>query len=311
MQILVLQIRYGTWNIVGSTARSHTVIPNGNTITVYYTRTQASTYVQITYVNKDNDQEILYEETGTTLLYIGQTHSYTVPGSLPDANGGLWAPVDTTPGVYNHLVTASDNHIIIPCEKLMTDVTINYVDYEDNGNIIYTDTISVQVGINYTYENAPEKYVDPAIGDHWELIPQQDMSIVIDADGKNNVINIQYLKLASTAKVTVTGQWNNVSESTEVIVIITNLITGRQYHGLLKTGQNESSIFKYLPLGTYSISCMDQLNMSFIESDSNGNIFVIEDYEDDIEIEVTNERRYPNGFHSIDSANNPMKVYIE
>ena len=300
----------GTWNIAGSTSISHTVLVNGNTILVPYTRTQASTYVTITYVDEEDTNNILYEEVGTTLLYIGQAHGYTVPGSFPDSSGGLWSPVAVEPGAYNHSVTASDNHIIIPCQKLMTEVTINYIDYENSDYIIYTDTISVQVGTNYTYEYAPEEYVDSETGEHWELIPSQNISIVIDADSQNNVINIQYLKIVSTAKVVVTGDWIN-TENGEVIVVITNLLTGKRYHGILKQGEEERTIFKYLPLGTYSISCMDQLTEEYVGSDTENNIFAITEFDEVIEIEVINRSTQPKGFYSLDSADNMMKFYIE
>jgi len=284
------------------------VLPSGNTIIVYYTKTLANTPVTVTFVDKDDNQNILNQIIGSK-LYIGQTYQYTIPGSLPDANGGLWAPSADTPGIYNHTITANNNDIVIPFEKLMTSVTINYIDYEDGQNIVYTETINVQVGINYTYEYAPEKYVDPKTGDHWELIPQQDMSIVIDTDSQNNVINIQYLKISGTTKVVVTGEWLGLDVDAEVVVVLTNLISGKKYHGLLRNG--ESVIYKYLPLGTYSIYCMDQLTSGYVGSDVENNIFAIEDLNDEIEIEVTNQSKQPKGFYSLDSADNMMKIYIE
>ena len=303
----------GTWNLYGgSGARTHTVVPNGNTIYVYYTRTQASTYVKVTYVDKDDPLNILHEETGSTLLYIGQTYPYTVPGSFPDSSGGLWSPVTVSSGNYNHTVTASNNHIIIECEKLMADVTINYVDYADGVTVIYTDTISAQIGTSFTYEYAPEDYVDVVTGEHWALVPSQHLSIVVDADAQENIIDVMYLlqEYTGITRVEVTGDWSYVSSSGEVIVVLTNIVTGKRYHGLLQQDGGNMVIFKDLPLGNYYISCMDQLNMQYTGSDVEDNVFLLSEDNDNIKIEVINKRVYPNGFHSIDAANNPMKIYI-
>lgn len=130
---------------------------------------------------------------------------------------------------------------------------------------------------------------------------------------ESNVINVTYLKqeVLVTTKVTVTGEWNNVNSTDEVIVVITNLITGKKYNGILKYGQDEKTIFKYLPLGNYSISCMDALNMHYTGSDINNNVFTLSDSNNEMKIVVTNTQAYPEGFHSLDSADNPMRISIQ
>ena len=149
----------GTWNIVGDTSISYTVLPIGNTIYVYYTRTIANTYVTVSYVNADDDNDILYSEEANTLLYVGQTYPYIVPGSFAGEDGGLWIPSENIPGNYSYAVTLSDNNIIIPFKKEMADITVNYIDYDNPGHIIHTEKVSAQVGTSYSYNALPE-YID-------------------------------------------------------------------------------------------------------------------------------------------------------
>ena len=115
--------------------------------------------IVIKYVEKDNNEnviEILIEED----LQVGAEYNYIVPEEYI-SSGMLWKTEDY--GDKTHEVIEGLNEIIIEYEKAITNVTILYVEKDNNSNVLNTIDVGLkQIGTTYTYI-VPEYYAQNEI----------------------------------------------------------------------------------------------------------------------------------------------------
>ena len=111
-------------------------------------------------------------------------------------------------------------------------------------------------------------------------------------------------------KVVVTGDVGNVANR-ETTVILTNIVNGYEYNGILEYGGN--LIFKNLDYGTYRITCENALDIGYSGSNmSNDEFTLTPDGSNQVvqNITIKNSSIPKFGFYSIQEADNRMEYNI-
>lgn len=93
-----------------------------------------------------------------------------------------------------------------------------------------------------------------------------------------------------------------VKSNIDTTVVLTHEITG-EYVGILRA--DEDLIFKNLGYGTYTVSCINQLDVSF---NGTNNQFTLSAENAMIEVILKNERIVKSGFYSVETKDNIFKV---
>ena len=141
----------------------------------------------IRYAEKDNLTNELYS-TKRDGVRIGSDEEYTVPEDYI-FNDGLWRTEDY--GDKIHTITEGINIITIEYEKVLEDVTINYVEEGNSENILYTEIIEdIQVGLQCNYAN-PKDYTKNNLLWRTENYGERDYTVI----ESENIIIIEYEKV--------------------------------------------------------------------------------------------------------------------
>ena len=95
-------------------------------------------------------------------------------------------------------------------------------------------------------------------------------------------------------KVTIRGNLNTT-------VILTDILTENQYAGMLEAGKD--LIYKNLDYGTYTVSCINPLDVNFIEANIIDNQFILSAQNPEMIVVVDNKQIVKPGFYSIVEKN--------
>jgi len=182
-------------NVEGETANVHIIINNIGEI------------ITIKYVDVENGALINTIEVGCRK--IGTIYNYILPEEYINNENKLWSLVDTWNLNRSHTVVEGTNEIIVEYEKVINNLTIKYIDKDDNTLLNTIEITGLQVGIIHNYI-LPKNYTyNEAV---WILADEENLNRSYTLIKGINEIIVEYEKyiFVSLIKELATGQSETV-----------------------------------------------------------------------------------------------------
>jgi len=299
----------GVWVIVDSTNlnRTHIVNEEDNEIVIEYDKKMSTTNIVIKYVEKDNHDNVI-DTIDKGIRQVGTTIEYIVPRRIVDENDKKWALEDETNLGRTHIVTESNNEILveyIETETEEADVVIKYVEKDNHDNILNVITEqNVEIGIEYAY-TVPAKYID-ANDDEWILVDKTNLNrthIVVEGD---NEIFVEYVKSEEDEKTQVIIKYVEKGNNTNVLNTITvgELEIGTTYEYIVPE--------TYTKNGKWILS--DIANLERTHTVTEGTNAILVEYEKvlaDVVIKYVEKEDYENVLKTIEVGEKQVGITYE